>query len=542
MPAQAWALTEAEHTGILAPIGVGHGKTLIDLLIGMMRPGTKNVLLLVPAQLKAQLLQQDVPFYGQHWKLPNIAGSPWYYPDRPTLHVMSYTELQLAKNTATLAKLKVERVVCDEAHSLSGKGPRATRYREWVRGNPDMWVDLLSGTLTKREGIDWYWLAVQALGERAPVPLFYPTQTEWSQFSIPESKRILGPGVLTQFCAPGESAVEGLQRRVRETFGVIATADNAKCDASLEVRAVNLAVPDDVSREYDRVQNAWVRPDGEELVDALSVNRCLTEVSSGFFYRWRWPRQEPPEVIRRWLAARKAWHSEVREKLKNPRVHMDSPLLVARAAIRWYNGYVHIVRDQEGKILERQKIPPFTAKGPMPAWESATWPEWRDCRKLAQPQTEPVWISDFVVQYAKQWAAQHKSGIIWYKSDALGRAVAKELGAPLYGPGKEASAGILKEDGKRVIVASVRAHGTGKNLQMFCNGLILELFPDGATWEQLLGRQHRPGQLADTVTFYVLQHTPIYRENLAKARELAGYIQGTFGSDQKLVRVARFFT
>jgi hypothetical protein len=61
------------------PIGVGHGKTLLDLLTPMVVPCRVAVLLL-PSKLKKQLLESDWHFYGQHWKLPNLAGSRWQHP------------------------------------------------------------------------------------------------------------------------------------------------------------------------------------------------------------------------------------------------------------------------------------------------------------------------------------------------------------------------------------------------------------------------------------------------------------------------------
>lgn len=57
LPVQAWALTEARSVGgILGPIGVGHGKTLLDLLVSMVVPGCRTAVLLLPPNLKQQLL------------------------------------------------------------------------------------------------------------------------------------------------------------------------------------------------------------------------------------------------------------------------------------------------------------------------------------------------------------------------------------------------------------------------------------------------------------------------------------------------------
>jgi len=83
---------------------------------------------------------------------------------------------------------------------------------------------------------------------------------------------------------------------------------------------------------------------------------------------------------------------------------------------------------------------------------------------------------------------------------------------------------------------SIRAHGVGKNLQHgWSTQIVLEPPSSGTVWEQLLGRTHRPGQEADTVSFYVYQHTEAFRRAVVQAREDAAYIQDTTGSRQKLV-------
>lgn len=101
---------------------------------------------------------------------------------------------------------------------------------------------------------------------------------------------------------------------------------------------------------------------------------------------------------------------------------------------------------------------------------------------------------------------------------------------------------LLSERGDRSIVASIRAHGTGKNLQAFSRNLFANQFSDAAVGEQVLGRTHRQGQLADEVTAEVYRHTPVVIDALNRARMLAGYIEGTMGGSQKLLRATYLFT
>ena len=85
------------------------------------------------------------------------------------------------------------------------------------------------------------------------------------------------------------------------------------------------------------------------------------------------------------------------------------------------------------------------------------------------------------------------------------------------------------------MIASIRAHGTGVNLQAYNDSIILTPPSSGAVWEQLLGRMHRQGQEADQVTYTVYQHTEELIEALEKSIENASYIEKSMGQKQKLI-------
>jgi hypothetical protein len=150
-----------------------------------------------------------------------------------------------------------------------------------------------------------------------------------------------------------------------------------------------------------------------------------------------------------------------------------------------------------------------------------------------QPEPQAVWISDFVVNDAAAWAKKNV-GIVWVEFPELGERIAKTAGIPWYGGGPEASATVGLEKGNRSIVASIRAHGTGKNLQAFTKNLVVTPPADGGTWEQLIARTHRPGQTAGLVEVDVCLHTEQFENAFAKARELARFIQAAEGP-QKLL-------
>lgn len=553
LPTQAWALTEAaENQGLLGPIGVGHGKTLLDMLTPMVVE-SKRAILLLPPPLKLQFLQTDWHFYGQHWQLPNLAGTgraTEYEAGKPFLYVMSFAELSSAKNTEVLDKLQADTIIVDEGHNLRNKNAaRTKRFLRYLQKAVNLYV--WSGTLTSKSIKDYAHLSEYALGDGSPVPLFWPTVEEWSTHLDPIDVRT---PVGSLWKLGGEDTVRlGLtdakplfQRRLTETPGVVTSGDSASCNASLLISERPLVVPTVVLQALSKFdesarKEAWQRPDGEEIVDALTAARTARELSCGFYYRWRWS-GEKQSVIEKWLEARKNWHRELREKLKRGGPHMDSPLLVTQAAIRWHEGYVHIERDEEGNELRRVAVKPYTRNGPRPTWDSECWLPWKEVRGTASPATEAVWLSDFMLEDVLKWLAEGP-GLAWYEFGSFAQrlvTMAREQRIPVSfaGPGKEGNQLVDALTGKEAVLASIRAHGTGKNLQAFCRNLVANPPSDGATWEQLLGRTHRAGQMQDEVTFEVYRHSEAMRNAVERARDLSAHIEGTFGVTQRLASVA----
>jgi len=539
LPVQAWALYEASTVGgLLGPIGVGHGKTILDLLTPMVVDDCKTAVLLLPPNLKAQMLEVDWHFYGQHWKLPNLAGGRWLVPNRPTLHVVAFSELSGSRATDLLDRLRPDVVVVDEAHSVRNRtAARTKRFRRFVEEHHPR-VFAWSGTLTSRSLKDYADLSNFALGEASPAPLHWPTVEEWAGHLDPGEFRS-PPGRLSQF---GADARMGFAKRVVETNGVVSSGDTASCQASLVISERKVEAPAVVQQHLEALEATWTRPDGEELIDAMSVGRCARELSCGFYYRWRWPRKEPVEVIERWLKARKEWHKELREKLKLSRPHMDSPLLCAKAAIRWYKGYTHVERDAEGGEIARVAVPPRSTGGPLPVWPSVYWPEWEQVRDTAKPETEAIWLDDFLVEDCLAWL-QEGPGLLWYEFDGLAQRIMRvardrSLDVLHAGPGADGNQRVLALSGVERVCASIRAHGTGKNLQQFARNLVANPPSSGSDWEQLIGRTHRQGQTADEVSIEVYRHTSAVLKAVEKARDLSEYIEESFGATQKLASKA----
>lgn len=535
---QALALDEIrQYGGLLGPIGVGHGKSLLNLLAPMVTPGCKVALLLVPAKLRGKTLEADVPFYEQHWTLPNVAGGRWLWPNRPTLHVLSYEELSRAKAADFLERVRPDTIILDEAHSLKNhRATRTVRFLRYLKKHKGVRLLAWSGTLTSRSIKDYAHLAQYSLGERSPLPRHWPTLDAWSAIIDPGSWFPHPPGELLQLCKPGESVRQGFARRLSETAGVVVSGNSTLCQATLTISERPFSCPPKVKEELRRLAETAERPDGECLVEATQVAECARQLSCGFYYVWEYPRKEPKPLIEEWLRVRKEWHRELRKKLEHPAPHMDSPLLLAQAASRWLDGYVYV----DPATKKRYEIPAKSRGGPRPVWDAAWWSPWRDLRKKVAPVTVPVWFDDALVEDAAEWLRE-APGLAWYEFDALGRRLAAvDPSFTFVGPGAEGAAVADHLTGSERAVLSIQAHGTGRDLQRHNRSLVLTPPSGGAIWEQLAGRTHRSGQQSDEVSIEVYRHTEPFRKAVETAKELGSYIQDSWGVQQKIIAVANW--
>lgn len=515
LPIQGWYLSEARTAGgALGALTVGSGKTGLDILTAMVVPGCKTAVLLIPPGLRGQF-RKDYEVWSQHFRVPNLAGGSTFVGDgRPVLEMLAYTQLQTPGFSTWLKSRKPDVIIADECQALKDRrSVRGSRFLRYFVDASDTKFFCHSASLTTRGLEDYAHLSALALGDSSPVPLLPITVAEWAQALDPKPRggRAL-PGALRAFAQPKESARVGHGRRVAETFGVIGTTD-ASIPTRITVSLRNPGkVPESVLQALRDTKQEKTRPDGEQLLTALEVANCASEIAYGFYYFWKFPRGEPEELILKWFAKRKAWGSALRARMEYRSDDMDSPELLANAAERAATGY----------------------KGKLHTWDCPDWAPWRDIKGQVYHEQDVCWIDDFLARDAAKWARE-KVGIVWFSNVAFGRRVAKLSGCPYYGAGKEAAAAIEAEDGTRSVIASLDAHHAGRNLQAFSRCLFSNQPVDGAIVEQAIGRMHRYGQTADVVEVEIYQHVGEAVAALASALDYARYMSETLRNPQKLL-------
>jgi sarcosine oxidase delta subunit len=558
-PKQGEALYDAMRIGgLLAPMGVGAGKTLTSLLLPVVMQAERPLILTKPA-LVTQMREAAIT-YGKHFRLEPV-------------RVESYAKLSVASGARMLQDYKPDLVVADECHFLRHKtSARTKRLLRYFYSHPETMFCGLSGTLTSKSLKDYAHLAYIALGEGSPLPVDLSDLETWASVidanGIPTTHAFRRMAVLADVARDVEGPLQdrirtGFYRRLRATEGVVATTSSA-ADMSLYLIERELQVPPDVELAIQRMHKLWELPDGTELSYALEKRKSERELSCGFFYVWDWPDGREDEE---WLHARKNWNRLVRDTLKvdrreienyerawdycsrqesPPQVFNQWKALVEQSGAdnvqvyqafrsdfpehpvfaRWLKYVRDFCRDRE-VILDSPLLVYNHYLRAEP--NNPTFAKWQRVKDRPTPPSVPVWLSEYMIDHAEEWLrSQDHPVILWVEHRAVLKKL-EERGIPVYGAGTR-----LPEDKPISCAASIQAHGTGRNLQKWYNQHILTPPASGQSWEQLLGRMHRPGQLEDEVLCHYYAHTDAFKKAIEVARQDAHYLELTTGNVQKL--------
>jgi len=514
-PIQETALHAIEKChGGLFPIGVGLGKTFIACLAGTILD-SHFALILAPAST-VQQFQDQYDMLQSHFRL---------VPAK----IMSYAMLSRPDGTTPLndiiSKYSAAKVVlvCDEAHRLKRlESARTKRVIRFMQANPQVAFVALSGTLTSKSLKDFSHLAAMALRNGSPVPRDHYHLNTWAECIDVDGRpgrmqwRMMhslaewaGMPILNTRGQRRKTLVrKAFQHRLRTTTGVVASK-RGSIECSLNLQLIEgIPVPDKITQLMYQISELGVDPAGEIITDDITAWRTTRHLAAGFYYRWDWPGGIED---RKWLSARRDWNRHVRSELQNKsREGYDSPFLVS------------------------QKVDEETLSGGHKAIHRS-WIAWQTEKLKPTPPTVSVWVSPYLINHALEWLErQTEPAILWFESGAIGEAL-KEKGLPVYGAGDNPPTEAHN------CGMSIKAHGIGKNLQKttesqgWATQLVIEPPTGGLTWEQLLGRTHRQGSIADEVVCSVFQHLDPYTRSLTNAITEAQYIFDSSGNSQKLL-------
>ena len=563
----AWDL----YKGLFAPIGVGWGKTLITLMIAnraFTEGDSQRSMIFVPPQVYPQLTRTDIPWARKRvgLRVPFILMGGRSLAERRAIarsgkvgcYVLPYSYLSTRDTEEMLEGIRPDLMILDEAHAV--KNPRAARTRRlmsYLRDHQPRLV-ALSGTITSKSINDYHHLLAFALRQRCPLPIESALALNWSYVidaGADPSDAQTGPitpliswarkhfpDIELPAGVPGFR--EAYKLRLVHSPGVVSTGDK---EIGVSLAIENLPVPMDRRRDegyakmvelMKRVDEMWLTPSGDEIDHGFHKWRYLYELTAGFFYRLRWPEVE--ELV---LKGRTVEQAE--DALERALEHHEAKQEFNRTLRRWIEW-----RAQPGLDT------PFLVTGDMARNGAQNvgpglYNAWQDMKRLefeGMPEriSEPVRVCSYKIDWAVKWAEglKKEGGIVWFHHREVGEwlwEAMQEAGIDVvYCPSeshrKGSNANILDpKNANKIIVASMRGHGTGKNLQHFQRQLFVQFPRDATLIEQVLGRMHRNGQEADELVAHTVNSIEFDHANMSACIVDALYMHQTTGARQKLI-------
>ena len=578
-PTQAEAVVSyAKYGGGFMPITVGGGKTLTSILIAneAFRNGKNRIMLVIPPSLVDQLRDVDFPFYRSkclinvpvHF-IPGLSATKRMSKAKSGcrgLYIFTFSLLSSPQGAEILDAISPETVIIDEAHNLSGarSSARSKRFNDFLDDKrPE--VVALSGTMTRSSPMEYHSLARHSLKEYNFMPNIKTMAQMWADAigsgassGIDDNDKTIG--VMTKPLFPiiqwarnnfpeetFDVSLAGFRKAFRNRLvsgpGVTSSGED---HLDVELHIINDTHPaphtepgwDLMQELIQQVNDEWVTPSGEELEHAMHIWKWLYEIEgAGFYNELYWPSMEWIEKYRsikgnaaeellersqKYHEAHQDFSRQLRDFLgNNSEKGLDTPMLVG------HNMSVHGPKIVGDLLYE-------------------TWMYMKECdfEGRLERLKKAVRVCPFKINQAVKFAKTLPEGegcIFWYYSAEVGRWLTealREAGLPVvYCPaGKVYNAEAIKLDHKdKMMVASISAHGTGKNLQHFRHERYVQWPRDAKLAEQSLGRIHRNGQKADKVYVRTDFAGDFDRGIFSATLNDAAYIHQTLGNKQRLI-------
>lgn len=510
-PVQAAALEVLSQIAAYDGVGgylqmaVGSGKTLVNLLASQLYDNVKRPLLLLPPDLVPEL-EAEIFRWQRHFDIK--------VPD-----YLTFSKLSQPTSSAYLEEIGPDLIIIDESQNLSNpNAARTKRFLRYLKEHPKTRVICLTGTITDQSIVEYSHLLKISIGPLTFIPDARAAGRPNPEFS--KWRAVLDKGGKPSW--NDVRAFEGLAKhykvgwdssditgardcarkayfhRLKSSMGVLLTKVSS-CTLPLHIEVLSPDFGEDLRGTVREVQETWMLPNGDDIVDGTEMARHLSTLSLGFYNRWDW---DAVDADSDWNKARLAWASEVRAYLKgHSREGCDSPALVER----W-------VREESPKNNL-----------------SVALRNWDAVRDLTPPPTVPIWVTYKVLLWAKDWVKQQdEPAILWYHS----RAVGEKLG--VVGVQVKTSKPKPNPASLPKVALPISVFHKGHNLQGYRRHLVIEPRSSGKIMEQLLGRAHRGGQTKD-VHFKLLGWTWKQQGQVVEAVSRAHYAQTTTGQEQKLL-------
>lgn len=506
---------------------VGNHILLHNTLLTLLAPtliGSEKPVLLIPGSLRKKTFNDAQRYRAEGWLV------------HPRTEVVSYE--QVSRNPDLLLSIAPDTLICDEVQALKNVRAGCTkRVSRFMKIDPETKFMGLSGTLSTRSLLEfWHLLMWSVRPNLMPIPRNYGEVSEWAlavDEKVEDHARmapgalitVLGKGIEVPSDTPEHlkklaHARMAVKRRLHETAAFMHTSQ-LSCDASISMEIIvppaSPIIDASIQDLREALRNTGEDELGELLLRPADVWAKARMKAQGFEYEWEPP---PPDE---WRQRRRNWHRYIRWALDAHGRHLDTPMQVAQAV--------------DKGVLDKLFDVSLDAEKPDLRLPKDILGAWREIYPTYKYRLVPRWIDESRVRWVadKYLAKTNDPWIVWVEHVAVGQKLAEISGRPFHhNKGLDAN-GKHIEQATGPIIASVDSNGLGMNLQQYCQNFIMSAEPTGKTWEQMFGRTHRQGQLADHVTYEILEACKEHAEGLAQVLLDAHYAFQTLGQPQRLL-------
>lgn len=552
---------------------VGNGIVLHNTILSLMaaeeawKRGMDRIVLSPPAHVMGQLTHTDIPTARRRIPLSvpifNVQGRPKQErlalakSTRRGLFIVPHSLWTSPDAVDFFTALRPQKLILDECQAFSDPKSARTRRFKHLIGEFQPEVVGLSGSMSSKSVMEYHPIIVSALGYLSPLPLANTAATEWgividAKATEDADRAQTGPILplikWAQRHFPDETSVlqedrtgfrHAYQLRLNSTPGVVTSGD-AGIGVSLGICNRPVAEADCVtSPGWARLQElskqleeAWLTPNGDEIEHSIHLYKWRWELSAGFYNELHWPAPEtlaergisnPQQVLDRtreqWLAAQE-YARALRAFFQERHIPgIDTPMTVGR----------------EFAIHKDAKLPSQLYQ---------LWIAQREMKfeGMISREERAIRVCPYKIDEAVRWAAslpKNEGALLWVWNREILNWLYEALETAGLDPvrcGQGDNAKILDpKNADRILVCSIPAHGTGKNLQHFAETYTLQFPRSARAAEQLIGRTHRNGQKADELLPITNLTTPFDRQCFSATLVDAVFAQQTSGVRQRLL-------
>jgi hypothetical protein len=447
------------NEGCLINVPMGSGKTLISLLIPLIVPCRRPLLIVPPAAQKDFKLE-----FSEKRKL---------IPELMPIRMLSSGMLSTEKGKNLIKEIAPDLIIVDEVQMYQNfEAVRTYKMFEYINKMNVRFFGL-SATCLSYEVEKFAHILQMVAKDNNPLPnsreiVLMMKELFKDEESYKNNVNLFSVRSRIINTSRYDTLEDWLPKRLTQCENIV-TSNIVSSNQPLSILEYKYPIPDGLSKHIKKLDDDWVLPNGEPIVEAIEWHIQMNYMSLGFY---RVQVFSDLSLKTAYLESRRDWFKVIRGYMLYHRTDiLDAPSVVTRLA----------------------------EKGRLNRSEQRAYERYLKYSKVEVVNdyvdvVEPSFISDRVSEFT----SQHENLLVWFTHNR----VAEKTGLEYFTKGD-----TILDPKKRHIALSANSFYAIKNLQAWNNNLLLEPILEAKRFRQLVARTHRMGQQKQ-VTVWINSSTP----------------------------------